>query len=208
MISVKICGITNERDYRAAVSYGADYIGFIFYPGSLRYISMESAREIIAENRSENVLNVGVFVDESPARVREIYWSAGLDLVQLHGEESAKYCDELFLPHWKAFRIRELDIVSRNNPDDYECPILLDTWSADEPGGTGKSFNWRAAERFMRRGRRIFLSGGLSPENIRRAASLKPHGVDIGSSIEKIPGEKDLNKMRKLFEEIKEVNYV
>ncbi len=233
-IKIKICGITNEEDYLSAISLGADYVGFVFYKGSPRYVSLERVMEItehIGPCRGGCSIGgvrgctaprchkrVGVFVNESIERVREIYNRASLDIVQLHGDESVEYIRELGLRCWKVFRIR--DMKSFTSIKNYfhgidgkeDCGListyLLDTYLDGNPslyGGTGKPFDYglieMAFENDLFEDKRLIISGGISSENLERVMGGKYEifGVDVNSSIEQYPGKKDGEKMEKLF---------
>ena len=122
-LKVKICGMTRAEDYREAVNLGADYVGFIFYSKSPRYIVPEQAAELCRTAPSKPHATVGVFVNESLERVREIYHTAGLDIVQLHGDESPEYVENLGLPVWKVLRIK--DAASLDAMQGYSCETFL-----------------------------------------------------------------------------------
>ena len=185
---LKICGITNREDAAAAIAAGATAIGFNFYPRSPRYIDPERAREIPA---APGVRRVGVFVNQAPARVTEIARIAGLDVAQLHGDETpSDYPASLAV--WKAARVGE----TFNLSDYDDCPaeaLLLDGPAAELYGGGGRCFDWRLAAASTRR---IILAGGLDASNVARAIQLAhPWGVDACSRIESAPGLKDHGKM-------------
>ncbi len=188
---VKICGITNREDALAAIEGGAAALGFNFYPGSPRYIDPERAAVIAA---GLAVVKVGVFVNESPARIGEIARHAGLDVAQLHGAETeADYPQGIRV--WKAarvdetFRIADLDALPAE-------AFLLDSPGG---GGTGRTFDWSRAAGSKRR---IILAGGLDASNVKQAiAAARPWGVDVCSRIESAPGRKDHVKMAQFLKE-------
>ena len=200
---IKICGITNLEDAGNAVSYGADALGFIFAK-SPRRIDPETAKRIIADIRGK-AASVGVFVNESIERVNEIAKYCGLDAVQLHGDEDPDYCSNIKVDKViKAFRIK--DEASLKNIKGYNTlfAYLLDTFSREGYGGTGKTFDWNIAVKAKALGKPIILAGGLKPDNIGEAIkAVRPYGVDISSSIESGPGKKDAGLMKRLIEEIK-----
>ncbi|MCP4218546.1 MAG: tryptophan synthase subunit beta, partial [bacterium] len=197
MVKIKICGLTDKEDYKQAVALGADYTGFIFYPGSPRYIDKYGARAIVAGEGGSHK-KVGVFVNESAEKVREIYDYVGLDLVQLHGDESPEYCESLGLPYWKVIRVK--DKSSLDTMDLYKCRVfLLDTFSPAQYGGTGKVFNPDLARGAIEKGNAIVVAGGISPENIAEISALMPYAVDVCSGVEREPGKKDMEKMKRLF---------
>jgi tryptophan synthase beta chain len=202
-IKIKICGITNIEDYRDAVALGADYAGFIFYPDSPRYVSPTLAVKLASEAPEGNHQKVGVFVNEDIDVVRDIYDCVGLDIVQLHGDESPEYVERLGLPCWKAIRVKDRD--SLEGMENYPCEtILLDTYKKGMYGGTGMSFDPELAVEAAGKGKRIIVSGGIGEENIEEVLKLSNsfYGIDINSSIEETPGKKSRTKMERMFKKI------
>jgi len=202
-VEVKICGITNHEDALAAAELGAGALGFIF-ARSQRQITPEKARDIITEIPLF-VKTVGVFVDEGHAKIKEIIRYCGLDLIQLHGDESPELCYEM-MPHTiKAIRIK--DESSLRSSSAYHGKIralLLDTFSRNKAGGTGKTFDWKLAKKIKGQGIPIILSGGLGPSNIDRAIRIvKPYAVDVNSGVEERPGKKSYVLMRDLMEKVR-----
>jgi phosphoribosylanthranilate isomerase len=184
---LKICGITTQEDADAAVFAGATAIGFNFYPKSPRFVAPELAARIA----TGGVRRVGVFVNESPARIAEIARIAALDVAQLHGDETpADYPAGLTV--WKAARVDPEFDFSRYK----HCPaeaLLLDGPAAELYGGAGHPFNWKIAATATHR---IIVAGGLDASNVARAIELAhPWGVDSCSRIESAPGKKDIKKM-------------
>ena len=205
MTRVKICGITNREDALLATGMGADAIGFIFAE-SPRQITPAKARTII-RTLPPLVKSVGVFVNEEPARIKEIKSLCGLDLIQMHGDESPEICRDLMPHSIKAFRIQnERDIKNIKRYQGAVRAILLDTYQKGKAGGTGKTFDWSLAVKAKKTGLPIILSGGLGPENIEEAIStVKPYAVDVNSGIEKRPGKKDTVLMKQLMEKIRKI---
>jgi phosphoribosylanthranilate isomerase len=205
IVKIKICGITNLEDARLAADLGAHALGFIFYPKSPRAVRPDAAREII-RNLPPLVMTVGVFVDEEVATVRETAARAGLDWVQLHGQESPEYCRSIGCRVIKGFRIK--DPGSLNPLPGYRDAVqafLLDTYKAGTAGGTGETFDWTLARQAKEWGP-IILAGGLNPENVAQAITIaQPEAVDVASGVEAAPGKKDPEKLRAFFEAIKEV---
>lgn len=201
MTKVKICGITNSEDALLSTKFGADALGFNFYLKSPRYITPETAREII-EQVPENALKVGVFVNEDLDKIIEIARTAKLDALQLHGEETPEFAAELKaktnLEIIKAFRVSP-----EFKPEDvlrYEVDaILLDAYSSIEHGGTGHTFDWRITDKVKEVSSneiKIYLAGGLSHNVIASAISLrKPFAVDACSKLESEKGKKDKVKV-------------
>lgn len=207
MVRVKICGITNREDALSAVAAGVDALGFIFTQ-SPRRISPEKAARIIAE-LPPFVRSVGVFVNEDPSRIQEIIAGCGLDLVQLHGEESPEICLDLMPRVIKAFRIREeKDIRAMTEYRGKVRAVLLDTFQEDRAGGTGRTFDWSWAVKAKETGLPLILAGGLGPENILAALkTVRPYAVDINSAVEERPGKKDPRLVKKLMNEIRAWNF-
>jgi phosphoribosylanthranilate isomerase len=197
MTMVKICGITNSGDARVAADAGADAVGLVFAE-SPRRVGVEDARRISAA-LPENVIRVGVFVDEEPAEVLRISREVGLDLVQLHGDETPDAVTavrEGGIKVIKALRVR--DAASLEALDEYETDLfLLDAHSEVVRGGTGERFDWGMAKSL--RGRdNIVVSGGLDPENVREAVEFfEPYGVDASSALEDEPGRKNGERVRR-----------
>jgi phosphoribosylanthranilate isomerase len=200
-IKVKICGMTQLKDALFAVEQGADAVGFIFYKKSPRAVTMKTVREIIAK-LPPLVDTVGVFVNESDSRVNKIADYCGLDLVQLHGEESPAFCRKIHRRVIKAFRVKDLQTIKQL--EKYPVSgLLLDTFSDHLQGGTGKTFDWNLALPAKKIGP-VILAGGLTPRNIRQAISqVRPYGVDVCSGVEKSPGIKDLEKVRAFLKNIR-----
>ena len=200
---VKICGITNLDDANMAADLGADALGFIFVPSSPRYIPPEKAAAITA-HLPESLVRVGVFVNAGRREILETVEKAGVNCLQLHGDESPDDVKDFTLPVWKAFRIS--DRFDPQELDAYSAEAyLLDTFSPDSYGGTGRTFDWNIARR-LNTGRKIILSGGLNPENIARAVEyIRPYGVDVNSGVEQQPGKKNAELLRRLFVNIRNV---
>ena len=204
-VAVKICGITDYEDASIAVELGAGALGFIF-ADSPRQITPQKARDIIRA-MPPFVKTVGVFVDEGPAAIKEIIHYCGLDLVQLHGDESPDLCCELMPYTIKALRIK--DESSLRTSRIYQGKVralLLDTYSKDKAGGTGKTFNWQLAIKIKKLGIPIILAGGLGPANIDGAVStVRPYAVDVNSGVEKRPGKKSHTLMKDLMEKVRRI---
>jgi phosphoribosylanthranilate isomerase len=188
---IKICGITTEADALLAVALGADAIGFIFAPSS-RQVSAQATRRII-ERVPPEILTVGVFRNEAPARLVETVNSIGLRAAQLHGDETVEQTN------WVAERVPlTIKAFPAGHPgigriDEYGAQLVL--VDADSPG-SGEVFDWRLAEGVVDPAR-LIVSGGLRPENVGDAiAHLHPYGVDVSSGVETAPGRKDPVKLR------------
>jgi phosphoribosylanthranilate isomerase len=189
---VKVCGITNADDAAAAIADGANAIGFNFYAPSPRYIDPQRAAEIPTAN---GVRRVGVFVNEARARVEQIARIAGLDVAQLHGEETVDDYPAA-VTVWKAARITA-GFSFATFADSPEEALLLDGPAGELYGGAGMNFDWESVgQASWPVFRRIILAGGLDASNVERAVALaRPWGVDVCSRIESSPGKKDHKKM-------------
>ncbi len=201
VVRVKICGITSLADAAAAVQAGADALGFVFAE-SPRRVPAERAREIISE-LPPYVTPVGVFVDETPEVVRWTATETGLGVVQLHGSEGPEVVAALApLACIKAFRIGsrgDLEAMARYQVQGY----LADAFVAGQPGGTGRTIDWRLFEGFRPPGP-LILSGGLRPENVAEAVRrVRPYAVDVSSGVEAEPGRKDHERMRLFIQRVR-----
>ena len=214
---VKICGITNLADARVAVEADADLLGFIFYPKSPRYVAPDTVAEIVREirdwrleigNRDANLPSpipkfVGVFVNESPARISEILTLAQLDYAQLHGNETPAMLTQLAGRAYKALRpasaeeaVVGADQFARLGPVDGPR-VMIDAYDPNLYGGTGKTADWHVAAALARRYPGILLAGSLTAENVATAMQMvQPWGVDVSSGVEAAPGRKDHAKVR------------
>ena len=201
MIPVKICGITNLEDARAAVRSGVSALGLIFYDKSLRHIPLETACRIAAELQGKVSL-VGVFVDETLDYVHAIAEEVGLNFIQLHGNESSEYCQQINLPVIKVFRVAPDFNISQINSYNVHA-VLFDSYKKNNPGGTGEVLNWDKIAN-LQINSPIILSGGLSVNNIKDSIdAVSPSALDVNSGVESSPGVKDEKKMIALFDIIK-----
>lgn len=205
---VKICGLTTLEDARFASGALADYLGFIFYPDSPRFIEPAKAGAII--NWLEGPEKVGVFVNQPLDNVNTISKSTGIDLIQLHGNESAEYCALVDKPVIKVFHITESkssdELKSEMEPYcDVADYYLFDTKSDGLWGGTGKTFDWNILQEIADE-KPFFLSGGLSSVNISEAIkSVQPTAVDLSSGLEESPGLKDFDKIEAFFDVMRDI---
>lgn len=200
-VKVKICGMTNLKDVKVAVDGGVDAVGFIFYKKSPRSVTMQAVREIVLE-LPPFVDSVGVFVNETAEQINKIADHCKLDRVQLHGDESPAFCKKIRRRVIKAIRVK--DIQSLKKLSDYPVSsFLLDTFSEDQYGGTGKVFDWSLAYPAKKYGP-IILAGGLTPINVHQAIQrIQPYGVDVCSGVESQPGIKDHKKMKAFLKNVK-----
>ena len=204
MTLIKICGITNVEDALAAVDAGADALGFNFYKLSPRYITPQTARQIIDE-LPNGVLTVGVFVNEdSPQSVADLARHAGVTAIQLHGDESPEYCRQLA----HHYVIKALGAVPGLDAQTYDVDaIMLDTKDDSLRGGTGRVFNWTIAREVKQHlVPKLFLAGGLGPENVEAAITMvDPYAVDACSALEETPGKKNHERMQTFVKIVRNV---
>lgn len=207
---VKICGITNLEDGRFASGLFVDYLGFIFYEKSPRYVEPAKAGAII--NWLEGPEKIGVFVNQPIEEVNETAKFTGLDFVQLHGTETPEYCKAIEKPVIKVIHVQpdSTSEVLKEMLKSYEEVadyFLFDTKVDDAWGGTGKTFDWSLITEIS--DKPFFLSGGLNTGNVNDAVNLiKPYAVDVSSSIEEEPGLKDLEKMEAFVNTVNPVELI
>jgi len=188
-IQVKICGICDADGARAAIEAGADLLGFHFC-SSDRRVTPEEAKAIV-DGLSLRPTIVGVFIDQDANEVREIAEFVGLDLLQLHGSEPPGY--DAGRPVMKVLKVKDGQIPDAGAWPD---PIMLDSWSADQRGGTGQTWDWDSARELLAT-RKVFIAGGLQPGNVSKVVSaFKPYGVDVSSGVESAVRVKDPDKVR------------
>lgn len=189
MVQVKICGICDVAGAASAVEAGADLIGFHFC-SSQRRVTPEEARAIVAGLALRPQI-VGVFIDQEADEVRQIAEFVGLDLLQLHGSETPGF--DAGRPVMKVLKVKDGEIP---DADAWPDPIMVDSWSADQRGGTGRSWDWELARPLLST-RRVFIAGGLEPGNVGKVVSgFKPYGVDVSSGVESSVRVKDPDKVR------------
>lgn len=198
MTWVKICGTTSLEDALVAVEAGADAVGFVFYEKSPRYVSPETALEIVKE-LPEDIEAVGVFMEEAPERVAEIAEIAGLSAVQLHG----------FRGLWPATEKKVFVAVPAGDlmASIGDMPSNVSAVFADSSAGKGTTFDWEDAWVSVRSAMQFFpvvVAGGLTPGNVVEMMSvLEPWGVDVVSGVELSPGRKDPEKVRAFVEAVR-----
>lgn len=221
MTRIKICGLTREEDALAAARMGADFLGFVFAPSSPRRIDAERAKRIVhyvrgwmkqehdrrqvdarcAPFEPRELRFVGVFANQPIEEIDSIVTHAGLDIVQLHGDESAEEVAAMRLPVIKAFRVG----VELSEPVGYGLAhwYLFDAASAAGLGGTGTRFDWNLVKGLFE-DKPFFLAGGLTPENVGEAIrTVHPFAVDVASGVESAPGIKDEAKIRAFVDNVR-----
>ncbi|WP_122664926.1 phosphoribosylanthranilate isomerase [Pseudomonas viridiflava] len=191
----KICGITRIEDALAAVEAGADAIGFVFYAKSPRAVSVQQARAIIAA-LPPFISTVGLFVNASRCELNETLDAVPLDMLQFHGDETPEQCDGYHRPYIKALRVQAGDDIAAScRLYSGASGILLDTFVAGVPGGTGETFDWALIPNDLEKP--IILAGGLTSANVAQAITqVRPYAVDVSGGVEKSRGIKDHDKIR------------
>lgn len=216
-IFVKICGITNCDDAFKVCSLGVDAIGFIAYTKSKRFIEPDLVKGIVDKLSEFKDLNkVGVFVNSSIEIISD-YIRSGINVIQLHGDETQEYIEELYhkliknsekrIEVWKAVRPLTLEDVKKAEKFSVD-KILIDTYSKNEYGGTGVKGNWKLAEYAVENfAKPIIIAGGLTPDNILDSiSSIKPFGIDLSSGLESSPGIKKHELIELLFKKLQKLN--
>jgi len=197
-VKIKICGITNKEDFLLASDLGAEFLGFIFYPKSPRHTGNKLKELLSLETSAKKVV---VFVNPEFEDVKKAL-DYGADFIQLHGEEAPSFAKKIGLNRViKAFRVKD----SLPDLSDWKgiFAVLFDTYVKGKPGGTGKRFNWDVIKPVLSNENfRVFLAGGINPDNVLEAVKLNPFAIDVSSGVEKSPGKKDPEKLKLLFERI------
>jgi len=197
MTRVKFCGLTHEEDIAQAVKLGVDALGFVFYAPSSRSVAPDHAA-MLTSSVPAFVTRVGLFVNEQPAAIQNIFERTRLNLIQYHGDETPEFCDAVGLPFIKAFRVRPgIDIQSEMERYPNASGFLLDAYVKGQPGGTGERFDWGM---IPQSNAPIILAGGLSPDNAKDAIEqVAPWALDVSGGIETKPGRKDPDKMARFM---------
>jgi phosphoribosylanthranilate isomerase len=209
--------MTNLEDALVAVEAGADAVGFVFYEKSPRCVSVDTVREIVGK-LPESVEKVGVFVNQVEDTLCDIADRAGLTAIQMHGDKEDPHEGDLVVARRPRLKVLAAVSMSQESPDGWAMmwrpktvhAFLVDSGNSAKPGGTGKSFDWRASgktlENIKRLGRMV-AAGGLTPENVPDALEvLKPWGVDVVSGVESRPGKKDPEKVRAFVRAVREID--
>ncbi len=205
---VKICGITQPSQGKTIASLGATALGFICVPSSPRYVTSNQIQAVI-EQLPQQIDKIGVFANSTTEEITNTVAETGLTGVQLHGDESISFCEQLResltnVEIIKALRIKTADDFQKANTyAKYVDTLLLDAYDPQQLGGTGKTLNWDMLGKFSP-DCPWFLAGGLTPQNVLEALNqVKPNGIDLSSGVETAPGDKDLVKVGELFEKLR-----
>jgi phosphoribosylanthranilate isomerase len=206
---VKVCGITLEEQLIKLPETGATFAGLIFYPKSPRYVLRQMTTSQI--KKESNVNKVGVFVNASVEEVLHMVDECRLHMVQLHGDETPKYCEKIadYISVVKAFRISESDNIAWRIKDYMEvCDMFMFDTEGAGYGGTGKKFDWGKLHDVIV-GKPYFLSGGIEPSDVEKLKefSLKPEAkglfaIDVNSKFEIVPGVKDMERIKKFIQQL------
>ena len=199
---VKICGITRLQDAAAAVEYGTDALGFVFYEPSPRHVSIEQAAAICRQ-LPPFVTTVGLFVNARADLIARAVSQAGIDLLQFHGDESAEFCASHDRPWIRAVRMKpETDLAAAQSEFGAGRGLLLDAYRPGVPGGTGETFDWQRIPPDM--ASRVVLAGGLEPGNVAQAIGVvRPYAVDVSGGVEAARGIKDPQKIKLFIDEVR-----
>jgi phosphoribosylanthranilate isomerase len=205
-VRIKICGITAQEDASVAIDAGADALGFNFFRGSRRFISLEENRSWIASLAGQ-AFRVAVVVNASMEELTALRESGCFDAVQFHGTESPELCEAIGFPTWiRAVRVQGEHSLAQALQFK-TVNLLLDAWSDASYGGTGRNLDWTSAARFAatQPSKRVILAGGLNPGNVGNAIrAVRPHAVDVASGVESSPGRKDIRRIRDFVQAVRE----
>ncbi len=206
-LKIKVCGMRDPENISGVVAASPDYLGFIFYPKSKRFVGFEPLSGVLSAI-PEAVKKVGVFVDETPEKILEVVQNWNLDVVQLHGNETPEYCQQIQdsgISVFKAFSVDELFDFAMLNAYSGVCDYFLFDTKGQLPGGTGQKFNWQLLENY-KGDVPFFLSGGIGSEDleaIRHFGHPRWRGIDINSGFEISPALKDVEKVKYFISEIR-----
>ena len=203
-VRIKICGLTRPEDARCASGLGVDAIGLNFYPPSPRYLGVSAARAVRA-SISPFVTTVAVFVNPGADEVRRVMGEVGVDVLQFHGTEPARFCEEFGIPYLKAIGMREgVDLAAAVREYPSAAAWLLDVHDTEKWGGTGRTFDWSAVKGSF--DRPIVLAGGLAPQNVEDAIRrVRPFAVDVCGGVESAGGIKDESMLAAFVERVEGV---
>jgi phosphoribosylanthranilate isomerase len=197
---VKICGITRRQDAEFAIEKGADALGFVFYSASPRAVTLAQAKDIVS-NLPPFISIVALFVDAEVEEVQACIDTLAVDVLQFHGNESPEYCEQFGMNYLKAIRMRQgLDLEDLAQKYSSASALLLDSYQAGVPGGTGQVFDWSLIEKINKP---IILAGGLDSDNVAMAIKqVQPYAVDVSGGVEQEKGIKDKQKISTFMQEV------
>jgi phosphoribosylanthranilate isomerase len=209
-LKIKVCGMRDPENISGIVAALPDYLGFIFYPKSKRFVGQDFSAETL-KLVPETIQKVGVFVDETPEKVMEICKNLNLDVAQLHGNETPEYCRQIQnsgITVFKAFSVDESFDFERLTAYSGVCDYFLFDTKGHLPGGTGQKFNWQLLDKYTGTVP-FFLSGGIGSDDLEAVLQFSHpqlFGVDINSGFEISPALKDDEKVKRFIHEIKQSN--
>jgi len=209
-LKIKVCGMRDPENISGVVTASPDYLGFIFYPKSKRFVGFEPSPEVLDINPG-TTKKVGVFVDETPAKVLKTVQNWDLDVVQLHGNETPEYCQQIRdsgITVFKAFSVDEQFDFGSLNAYSGVCDYFLFDTKGQLPGGTGQKFNWQLLENY-KGDVPFFLSGGIGPDDLDAVLNFSHpqlYGIDINSGFEISPALKDVEKVKNFISGIRKLN--
>ena len=203
---VKICGITRAQDIQVASQYGVNALGFMLYEKSKRNVTLEDLGKL-TRLTPPFITKVAVMVDPDIDFVKKVIRHSSIDCIQLHGQESPEFINEIPIPVIKAFRVKNGGSLEKIRNYNNSVAWLLDSFVEGELGGTGHSFNWDLAKSVCSEGRAVILAGGLNPDNIMEAVrQVRPFAVDVSSGVETSPGIKCPVKMKAFLNKIRTID--
>jgi len=199
-VFIKICGIASQHDLIEVAALKPDALGFVLWPNSPRYVKPDDLARWLPL-LSTNAIKVGVFVNPDPKEAIHIARTAGLDVIQIHGDISAKPFEIAGVKIWRAVYADRMKPAEDDGG--YIDAYVADTYSKDLPGGTGKTGNWEAVRTLAQSSRiPVILAGGLNAGNVRAALhAVNPWGVDVSSGVESSPGKKSIRRVREFIQQ-------
>ena len=200
---IKFCGITRAKDMQQAVSLGVDAVGLVFAAGSPRCVHVQQACMLI-DHCGPFVTRIGLFMDQDASTIKDIIRQVSLDMLQFHGQETEQFCASFGKPYLKSVAMGSYGSVLVESDYSTASALLLDSNELGQPGGSGKTFDWKQVPQLDRP---IIIAGGLNASNVGEVIKgLHPYAVDVSSGIESAKGEKDINKMREFVESVRVAN--
>jgi phosphoribosylanthranilate isomerase len=208
-MKIKVCGLRDTENLKEIAALGPDFVGFIFYDQSPRFVGDDLNEEVV-KALPRSIRKVGVFVNASPDYILRSVKKYDFQYVQLHGNENPEYCRSLRnrgLSLIKAFRVDESFNFSMLNNYKAHCDFFLFDAKGDQPGGNGITFDWSILNRYDNE-KPFFISGGIGLDNLDQLAALKGmklYGVDVNSQVEISPGVKDVAKVKELITRLRPI---
>ncbi len=197
---IKICGLTSKVDLEYVIDLKIDFAGIILTEKSKRYISFDNAKKLLNDINKKDTALVAVLLNPQKDFVQKVISQLPFDYLQFHGNESAEFCEQFNFPYIKVFTVSELNQIKN-----YKTPyILIDSATKENRGGTGIVFDWKVLKTINKKNRKIFVAGGLNPENVLECIQQShPYAIDISSGVEIKPGIKNLDKILQVVKKIR-----